>query len=271
MGALLAMVVGEIVSTTTNKIRININGLSGSGKTTIMHKLAAMEKGYVTSRAPTIGVRHERLELNEFEVVSWDMDQQYYPPFEYYANVKAIMWVIDSYGDKQKMELICKELHTMLQNKQLTNAILIILCNKHSDKHEDETMSIIEIMNEMNVNEIKQEWMIHASNGKNGDGLDVAMNWITTRLKQEQYEYNKSGQLIKWISKHNYTLVTENKSILLISGWIRNVDLEYQLWIPGSLCKLIHGFYRKMDSSVKCNPVHKYKFYGESFDIYGVL
>ena len=45
-----------------------------------MDYLAEMEKGYVSSRTPTVGV------------ISWDMDQQYYPPFEYYANVKAVIW-----------------------------------------------------------------------------------------------------------------------------------------------------------------------------------
>ena len=90
------LAVGELLTTTPKKIRINIIGLSGSGKTTIMYKLAGMEKGYVTSRVPTVGVRHERLELKHFDIISWDIDQQYYPPFGYNANVRAIIWVIDS-------------------------------------------------------------------------------------------------------------------------------------------------------------------------------
>ena len=58
------------------------------------------------------------------------------------------------------MQTICKELHTMLTHKQLSNAIILILANKQTDENKDETMSVSQIMNEMNVNKIKQEWMI---------------------------------------------------------------------------------------------------------------
>ena len=98
--------------------------------------------------------------------------------------------------------------------------------------------------------------------GISGEGLDVAINLISKRLKNKKYEYNKSTQFMKWINKENYALVMENKSILLISRWIRKIDEEYRLFIPCNLCKLIHHFYREMNCGIEYHPMYKHKFYG---------
>ena len=78
--------------------------------------------------------------------------------------------------------------------------------------------------------------------------------------KEIKLDPTKEGE--SWLSSKSlsYKLILESKrkSILMISGWIRIIDVEYRLNIPSNVTRLIHKFYQDPNREYD----KTYKYYG---------
>eukprot|EP01084_Bolivina_argentea_P183966 317382_1 len=124
--------------------RILMVGLDAAGKTTILYKLKLAE---VVTTIPTIGFNVETVEYKNINFTVWDVGgQDKIRPLwkHYYQNTQGIIFVVDS-NDRER---ICDvngvqsglkydrddnardELHRMLAEDELRDAVLLIFANK---------------------------------------------------------------------------------------------------------------------------------------------
>ena len=111
------------------ELRILMLGLDAAGKTTILYKL---KLGEVVSSVPTIGFNVETLEYKKIKFTVWDVGGQDKIRLlwrHYYQNTQGLIYVVDS-SDKDRIELAKEELHRMLGEEELRDAVVLVFANK---------------------------------------------------------------------------------------------------------------------------------------------
>nr|CAX72020.1 ADP-ribosylation factor 1-like protein [Schistosoma japonicum] len=109
--------------------RILMVGLDAAGKTTILYKL---KLGEVVTTIPTIGFNVETLQYKNINLTVWDVGGQdkIRPLWRYYfQNTQGLIFVVDS-NDSERIGEAADELHRMLREDELRDAVLLVLANK---------------------------------------------------------------------------------------------------------------------------------------------
>ncbi len=104
-------------------------GLDAAGKTTILYKLKLGENVRTVS---TIGFNVETVEYKNINFTIWDIGgQDRIRPLwgYYYVNAQALIFVVDS-NDRERVSEARDELHRILCEDELKDAILLVLANK---------------------------------------------------------------------------------------------------------------------------------------------
>ena len=104
-------------------------GLDAAGKTTILYKL---KLGEVVTTIPTIGFNVETVEYKNISFTVWDVGGQDKIRLlwrHYYQNTQGIIFVVDS-NDRERVDDAKEELHRMLGEDELKDAVLLIMANK---------------------------------------------------------------------------------------------------------------------------------------------
>ena len=110
-------------------VRILMVGLDAAGKTTILYKL---KLGEIVTTIPTIGFNVETVEYKNLKFTMWDVGgQDKLRPLwrHYYQNTNGVIFVVDS-NDRDRVNQARDELHKMLAEDELRNAILLVFANK---------------------------------------------------------------------------------------------------------------------------------------------
>ena len=111
------------------EMRILMVGLDAAGKTTILYKL---KLGEVVTTIPTIGFNVETVEYKNISFTVWDVGGQDKIRLlwrHYYQNTQGIIFVVDS-NDRERVDDAKEELHRMLGEDELKDAILLVMANK---------------------------------------------------------------------------------------------------------------------------------------------
>eukprot|EP00923_Selenidium_pygospionis_P057535 GHVN01100584.1.p1 GENE.GHVN01100584.1~~GHVN01100584.1.p1 ORF type:complete len:154 (+),score=27.23 GHVN01100584.1:149-610(+) len=111
------------------EMRILMVGLDAAGKTTILYKL---KLGEVVTTIPTIGFNVETVEYKNISFTVWDVGgQDKIRPLwrHYYSNTQGLIFVVDS-NDRDRIEDAREELHRMLNEDELRDAVLLVFANK---------------------------------------------------------------------------------------------------------------------------------------------
>eukprot|EP00484_Ammonia_sp_Unknown_P025010 CAMPEP_0197042150 /NCGR_PEP_ID=MMETSP1384-20130603/18581_1 /TAXON_ID=29189 /ORGANISM="Ammonia sp." /LENGTH=195 /DNA_ID=CAMNT_0042473203 /DNA_START=90 /DNA_END=674 /DNA_ORIENTATION=- len=174
--------------------RILMVGLDAAGKTTILYKL---KLGEVIHTIPTIGFNVEQVEYKNINFTVWDVGgQDKIRPLwrHYYKNTQGVIFVVDSndreriddtggYIEKQRhgnhylnySQPAKEELHCMLMDHELDDAVLLVLANKQDLP---DAMSVDEIAERLSLSSIKnRQWKIQATCAKSGEGLYEGLDW----------------------------------------------------------------------------------------------
>merc|ERR1712182_181334 len=109
--------------------RILMVGLDAAGKTTILYKL---KLGEVVTTIPTIGFNVETVEYKNICFTVWDVggqDKIRRLWRHYYQNTQGVIFVVDS-NDRDRVEDAKEELHKILQEDEMRDAVLLVLANK---------------------------------------------------------------------------------------------------------------------------------------------
>ncbi|CAH1762312.1 7546_t:CDS:2 [Entrophospora sp. SA101] len=151
MGLLLSKLWKKL--TNTEEVKIVIVGLDNAGKTTVLYKFNIEEIIYKNIR-----------------FLVWDLggqDSLRATWKTYYVKTKAVIMVIDS-TDKNRLHISRKELHTMMEDENLVNSVLLVYANKQDMQG---SLSAAQISEALNLTSLRdKQWHIQACCALTGEG-----------------------------------------------------------------------------------------------------
>ena len=143
-------------------------GLDAAGKTTILYKL---KLGEVVTTIPTIGFNVETVEYKNISFTVWDVGgQDKIRPLwrHYYQNTQGLIFVVDS-NDRERAEDAREELHRMLNEPELSSAVLLVFANKQDLP---KAMPTAEVAEKLGLHSLRgRVWHIQGTCATTGDGL----------------------------------------------------------------------------------------------------
>lgn len=147
--------------------KIVMVGLDNAGKTTILYQFLMNE---VVHTSPTIGSNVEEVVWKNIHFIMWDLGGQQSLRAAwstYYTNTEFIIMVIDS-TDRERLNVIKEELHSMLNHEELSKAKVLVYANKQDLKG---SMTAAEISKELGLTSIKRHpWHIQSCCALTGEG-----------------------------------------------------------------------------------------------------
>ncbi|KAK2738867.1 Arf GTPase arf1 [Myotisia sp. PD_48] len=190
MGIKFSSLMESLVNAIKSKkeMRILMVGLDAAGKTTILYKL---KLGEIVTTIPTIGFNVETVEYKNISFTVWDVGgQDKIRPLwrHYFQNTQGIIFVVDS-NDVDRINYAKEELHKMLQEDELRDAIVLVFANKQDLNNSMDTATIVE---RLELNNPRQEpylnrpWYIQACCATTGHGLYDGLDWLSEALKKAE-------------------------------------------------------------------------------------
>ena len=163
-------------------MRILMVGLDAAGKTTILYKL---KLGEVVTTIPTIGFNVETVEYKNISFTVWDVGgQDKIRPLwrHYYQNTQGLIFVVDS-NDRDRIEAAKDELHRMLNEDDLRDAVLLVYANKQDLPR---AMTCAEMTDKLQLHGLRsRQWYIQAACAQTGDGLYEGLDWLSSTLAKK--------------------------------------------------------------------------------------
>eukprot|EP01005_Ploeotia_sp_CARIB1_P001413 NODE_345_length_922_cov_692.276730_g337_i0.p1 GENE.NODE_345_length_922_cov_692.276730_g337_i0~~NODE_345_length_922_cov_692.276730_g337_i0.p1 ORF type:complete len:182 (-),score=38.30 NODE_345_length_922_cov_692.276730_g337_i0:277-822(-) len=163
------------------EVRILMVGLDAAGKTTILYKL---KLGEIVTTIPTIGFNVETVEYKNLKFTMWDVGgQDKLRPLwrHYFENTNGVIFVVDS-NDKDRIGAARDELHKMLAEDELRDAVLLVFANKQDLPN---AMSTAEVTDKLGLHSMRQRnWFIQGSCATSGEGLFEGLDWMSANIKK---------------------------------------------------------------------------------------
>jgi len=182
MGLTLAQKIFKLL-TSKKEMRILMVGLDAAGKTTILYKLKLNE---IVTTIPTIGFNVETVEYKNISFTVWDVGgQDKIRPLwrHYFQNTQGLIFVVDS-NDRDRIGEAKDELHRMLGEEDLRNAVLLVFCNKQDLPN---AMTAAEITDKLQLHSLRQRlWYAQSACATNGEGLYEGLDWLSSNIKNQQ-------------------------------------------------------------------------------------
>ena len=168
--------------TSAQQARILMLGLDGAGKTTLTQKLRF---GEVVATTPTIGFSVDTVEFKNIKFNIWDIggqDKLRALWKHYYNGTDGLIFVVDS-TDKKRVGLAKQELHKMLAEEEMRDAIVLVMANKQDIA----TMSVAQITEDMGLHELKgREWYCQGTSAMSGAGMYEGLTWMVDKLNKRK-------------------------------------------------------------------------------------
>ena len=161
------------------EMRILMVGLDAAGKTTILYKL---KLGEVVTTIPTIGFNVETVEFKNINFTVWDVGGQDKIRLlwrHYYQNTQGLIFVVDS-NDRDRIDDAREELHRMMGEDELKDAVLLIFANKQDLQG---ALTPSEVTEKMGLATIRQRvWHIQGTCATIGEGLVEGLDWLSKHV-----------------------------------------------------------------------------------------
>ena len=178
MGGMFAKALSKLVG--KKEMRILMVGLDAAGKTTILYKL---KLGEIVTTIPTIGFNVETVEYKNISFTVWDVGgQDKIRPLwrHYYQNTQGLIFVVDS-NDKDRVGEAHDELHRMLSEDELREAIVLVFANKQDLPN---AMSVAEVTDKLGLHSLRnRKWYIQATCATSGEGLFEGLDWLSANIE----------------------------------------------------------------------------------------
>jgi len=179
----MGLSVSKLLSSLFGKreMRILMVGLDAAGKTTILYKL---KLGEIVTTIPTIGFNVETVEYKNISFTVWDVGgQDKLRPLwrHYFQNTDGLIFVVDA-NDRDRIQQAHDELHKMLQEDELRDAVLLVFANKQDLP---KAMSTAEVTDKIGLRSLRQrEWFIQGTCAVSGEGLFEGLDWLANHAKK---------------------------------------------------------------------------------------
>ena len=141
---------------------------------------------FLTSSPPPSnpGFNVETVEYKNISFTVWDVGgQDKIRPLwrHYYQNTQGLIFVVDS-NDKDRVGEAHDELHRMLSEDELREAIVLVFANKQDLPN---AMNAAEITDKLGLHALKQRhWYIQAAIATSGEGLYEGLDWLQANIAQ---------------------------------------------------------------------------------------
>ena len=179
MGNIFSSYYDKLMSYFDKKANILMLGLDSAGKTTILYKL---KLDTLVTTIPTIGFNVESVKFKSLNMTMWDIGgQEKIRPLwrHYYQNIDAVIFVVDS-NDGGRFEEVSKELHSLMAEDELREAIVLILCNKQDLPHAEK----VQIINKkLGLLKIKQKWYVQPASALYNEGIFEGLEWLYNNIE----------------------------------------------------------------------------------------
>jgi len=163
------------------EMRILMVGLDAAGKTTILYKL---KLGEIVTTIPTIGFNVENVEYKNISFTVWDVGgQDKIRPLwrHYFQNTQGLIFVVDS-NDKDRIAEARDELHRMLNEDDLRDAVLLVFANKQDIQY---AMSASDITEKLGLHALRsRNWYIQSTCATSGEGLYEGLDWLSANISK---------------------------------------------------------------------------------------
>lgn len=178
MGNFIARALSRLVDSNRD-MRVLMVGLDAAGKTTILYKL---KLGEIVTTIPTIGFNVETVDYKNVSFTVWDVGgQDKIRPLwrHYYQGTQGLIFVVDS-NDKDRIGEAHDELHRMLSEQDLRDAVVLILANKQDLPN---AMSVAEVTDKLGMHSLRnRRWYTQATCATTGEGLFEGLDWLSANL-----------------------------------------------------------------------------------------
>uniref|UniRef100_A0A0E0FJS1 ADP-ribosylation factor n=1 Tax=Oryza nivara TaxID=4536 RepID=A0A0E0FJS1_ORYNI len=168
------------------EMRILMVGLDAAGKTTILYKL---KLGEIVTTIPTIGFNVETVEYKNISFTVWDVGgQDKIRPLwrHYFQNTQGLIFVVDS-NDRDRVVEARDELHRMLNEDELRDAVLLVFANKQDLPN---AMNAAEITDKLGLHSLRQrQWYIQSTCATTGEGLYEGLDWLSSNIANKSCYY----------------------------------------------------------------------------------
>ncbi|CAF2045879.1 unnamed protein product [Brassica napus] len=176
------------------EMRILMVGLDAAGKTTILYKL---KLGEIVTTIPTIGFNVETVEYKNISFTVWDVGgQDKIRPLwrHYFQNTQGLIFVVDS-NDRDRVVEARDELHRMLNEDELRDAVLLVFANKQDLPN---AMNAAEITDKLGLHSLRQRhWYIQSTCATSGEGLYEGLDWLSNNIAgKEEDIYKDDNQVV---------------------------------------------------------------------------
>lgn len=175
MGGLLSALLDKLFSKNLDVVLV---GLNNSGKTTFCESIKLGSNPKIQP-APTIGLNINTFKEGGIKFKVWDIGgtQQFRKEWPRYTRDADIIAFVIDIADHYKWPICRKELHVLLEDKELNGKPLLILANKI-----DLQPNITEetLIKELNLDYITDnDWIIIPISAKYGNNIDEAIKHLS--------------------------------------------------------------------------------------------
>lgn len=98
----------------------------------------------------------------------------------YYEGTDAVIWLVDS-NDAARLEEAAAEVHHVMSEDMLRNAVLLVLANKQDLPH---AMPATKVSEGLRLSGLRQSWFIQPCSAASGNGLNEGLDWLHRTLKE---------------------------------------------------------------------------------------
>ncbi len=157
-----------------------ILGLDNAGKTATLYALHLGEPLPYT--VPTVGFNVEGVKVGNLDIKMWDIGGQdrfraLWP--HYFGQSDGIAFVVDS-SDRDRLEIVRSELHTLMSHKELVGKPFLILANKQDLPN---AASRSELQTILKLETVKSsEWYIVECSATTNERAKLGFQWLADQL-----------------------------------------------------------------------------------------
>ncbi|GFY88279.1 ras-related small GTP-binding family protein [Actinidia rufa] len=130
----------------------------------------------------TAGFNVETVEYKNISFTVWDVGgQDKIRPLwrHYFQNTQGLIFVVDS-NDRDRVVEARDELHRMLNEDELREAVLLVFANKQDLPN---AMNAAEITDKLGLHSLRQRhWYIQSTCATSGEGLYEGLDWLSNNI-----------------------------------------------------------------------------------------
>eukprot|EP00037_Helgoeca_nana_P038028 m.18725 g.18725 ORF g.18725 m.18725 type:complete len:178 (-) comp9720_c0_seq1:255-788(-) len=162
------------------EMRVLMLGLDSAGKTTILYRL---KLGQSVTTIPTVGFNVETVTYRNIKFNVWDVGgQDKIRPLwrHYYTGTQGLIFVVDC-ADKERMDEARKELHKIVNDREMQSAIILVFANKQDLKGAVTPEEVRPLLDMEKLSD--RNWYVQPCVAITGDGLTEGLTWLSTNYQ----------------------------------------------------------------------------------------